>query len=89
METFFLVIFWVIVIFYLLRLGFRYILPWAIKRFIQKMHNKMTGDQASGGSRKSGEVKVNYSTVETPRIDPNAGEYIDFEEIKDDNPSNK
>jgi len=49
----------------------------------------MTGNQASADSRKEGEVKVNYSSVESPRIDPNAGEYIDFEEIKDDNPSNK
>lgn len=42
----------------------------------------MTGSQPPR-NRKEGEVSVKYSPVESPRIDPSEGEYVDFEEIKD------
>jgi hypothetical protein len=78
MENFLLIVFWIIVAFYLLRLGARYLLPWLLRRFVKKMTERM-----SGTIKKEGEVSVKYNPVESPRIDPNEGEYVDFEEIKD------
>jgi hypothetical protein len=84
MEDFLLVVFWIIVAFYLLRLGLRFFLPRLINRFVRKMSERMSGTQQTK-SKKEGEISVKYNPVETPRIDPDAGEYVDFEEIKDNN----
>ncbi|MDA3943989.1 MAG: hypothetical protein PF694_10675 [Bacteroidetes bacterium] len=85
METFFLFIFWVLFIFYAFRLFLRYVLPWIIGRYIRKMQDKMGQSQNKNNQQKEGEVKLNYKESEHSRVDPDIGEYVDFEEIKDNN----
>ncbi|MBU1371095.1 MAG: DUF4834 family protein [Bacteroidetes bacterium] len=85
METFFLFIFWVLFIFYAFRLFLRYVLPWIIGRYIRKMQDKMGQSQNKNSRQKEGEVKLNYKESEHSRVDPDIGEYVDFEEIKDNN----
>ncbi len=83
--TFLMIVFWIILIFYALRLALRYVLPWLVRRYIRKMQRNMDAynHQKSGDS--TGEMKVKAGKTEEPKIDPDAGEYVDFEEIKDNN----
>jgi len=89
MESFLLFVFWVLVAFYAFRLAFRYLMPWLLKRFFNKLQQNMSNAQQQAKPRKEGEVNVNYTPVDSPRIDPNLGEYVDFEDIQDNNQSNK
>jgi hypothetical protein len=85
MEKFLMIIFWIILSFYVFRLAFRYLFPWLIARFVKKMANKMQQQayQGQNNQRHDEKVKVSYIREEEPKIDPNIGEYIDFEDIKD------
>ncbi|HOI31763.1 MAG: hypothetical protein RBR84_02415 [Bacteroidales bacterium] len=85
MEGFLLFIFWVILIFYLFRLFFRYGLPWLLSRYVRKMQEKMQGTHQAKQKPKEGEVKVKMPGNDQPRVDPDIGEYVDFEEVKDNN----
>ena len=87
MEGFFLFIFWVILIFYLFRLFFRYGLPWLLGRYIRKMQDRMGRPQQSKNESNDNEIKVKMSVNEQPKVDPDIGEYVDFEEIKENNKS--
>lgn len=84
MELFLLVIFWIIVVYYAFKLTLRYAVPWLVKRYIRKMQHNMDGfgQKHSGPQEKDG-LKVDPSGKAETRIDPDAGEYVDFEEIKD------
>ncbi len=85
MEEFLLFVFWVILVFYLFKLFFRYGLPWLLSRYIKKMQQKMHAQQQPKQETKEGEVKVKMPGQDHPRVDPNIGEYVDFEEIKENN----
>lgn len=85
MEGFLLFIFWIILIFYLFRLFFRYGMPWLLSRYFRKMQEKMRDTHQAKKETKHGEVKVKMSGNDQPRVDPNIGEYVDFEEVKDNN----
>jgi hypothetical protein len=84
METFILIIFWLIVVYYAFKLGIRYLLPWIVGRYIRRMQRNMHNynQQHQQGS---GDMNVKYTSQEDPKINPEVGEYVDFEEIKDNN----
>lgn len=84
MEKFFMIVFWIIFGFYLLRLVFRYLVPWLLARFIRKVAGNMQ-QQANQytAPKPEGTVYVNTEQAEKPKIDPEIGEYIDFEDIKE------
>lgn len=88
MEQFLMVIFWIIISIYLLRLAFRFLFPWLIRRFMQKMMGKM-GQQPPATpyarNRNEGDIIVKTDMDDKPKIDSDIGEYIDFEDIKDQN----
>ncbi len=91
MEQFLLVIFWIVVSIYLLRLALRYLFPWLVRRFIQKMVGKMSQQPPANpytSRKKEGDIYVKTDKDDKPKIDPDIGEYIDFEDIKsnDKNP---
>jgi hypothetical protein len=67
------------------RLAFRYLFPWLLARFIKRMANRMQQQTYQGQRNQSQQEKVKVSIIkeEEPKIDPGIGEYIDFEEIKD------
>lgn len=84
METFISIIFWTILIYYALRLVLRYLVPFLLARFVNRMQNRMSGfDQKDNPPQQEGEVKVKFTPKDSPKSDPKVGEYIDFEEIKD------
>lgn len=84
METFLSIIFWVLVIYYLIKLIVRYLFPFLLVRFINRMQNKMGGFQShTDNSSREGEVKVKYNPESNPKSNNDLGEYIDFEEVKD------
>lgn len=91
MELFLLVIFWIIVVYYAFKLTLRYAVPWLVKRYIRKMQRNMDGfGQRQPGPKGKDGLKVEASGKDESRIDPEAGEYVDFEEIKDNNkPTNE
>ncbi|MBK9292674.1 MAG: DUF4834 domain-containing protein [Bacteroidetes bacterium] len=83
MEQFLTFLFYFILGIYLLRLGFTYLLPWLLRRWIKRMarhmeqqqqyHQNQTSDFNPPQKNKSGKLD-------------DVGEYVDFEEIKDDKP---
>ncbi|MDP2237598.1 MAG: DUF4834 family protein [Bacteroidales bacterium] len=85
MEKFLTIIFWVIFTVYVFRLAFRYLFPWLIARYVKKMANRMQQQAYHGKNNQSQDekVKVSYIREDEPKIDPDIGEYIDFEDIKD------
>lgn len=84
METLLSIIFWTLVIYYALRLIFRYLVPFLLVRFVKKMQSRMQGfDQTGNPQQKEGEVKVEFTPTESSKSDSNIGEYVDFEEIND------
>lgn len=90
MEKFLLIIFWLILGLYLFRLAFRYLIPWFVARYIKKMTERM--QQNHGNAKKNDEndgLNINYHQKKEPIIDPEIGEYVDFEEIKDNESSKK
>lgn len=80
-----MIIFWIIFTIYLLRLAFRYLVPWIMTRTIRKMADRMKQDPYSNQnqSKKEGEVSIRIPSEDEPKIDPNIGEYVDFEDIKE------
>jgi hypothetical protein len=84
MELFLLVIFWIIVMYYAFKLTLRYAVPWLVKRYIRKMQRNMDGFGKGPSSAQDRDgLKVDPTGKGETRIDPDAGEYVDFEEIKD------
>lgn len=83
MESFLLFIFWVIFIYYAFRLFLRYALPWLLARYFRKMQRNMGHAPDNRQKEQEGQVKVKYKETTQPRVDPDIGEYVDFEEIKD------
>ena len=82
-ENFFLVIFWIIIGLYLIQMVFRYLVPWFIRRFIKKMHRQMQKQSRQDFTGKSNKkVTIQYERNNESTIDPEIGEYVDFEEIK-------
>lgn len=84
METFLMVIFWIILGFYLLGLAFRYLFPWLLGRFVNRMARKMQEQSQSYQQSTTQQSDINISpNSKSTKLDPDIGEYIDFEEIKD------
>ncbi len=87
MEKALITIFWIIFIFYLLRLAMRYLLPWLLARFMRKMAKNMQQkgfSQAHNQQQKSdNDIYVDTGQASKQKIDPDIGEYVDFEDIEE------
>jgi len=82
----------VILIFFVIsllgRLFFRYVLPWWLARFVKKQQRKYEQHFYNEQTiNKEEKIRYDKSSVEG-NINPDVGEYIDYEEI-DDNEENK
>ncbi|GEM_PF-810931 len=88
----------IIAVFILIYLVFRvvtmYIMPWLLKKFIERQRKKYYGQGSTfGGSRhgrrqKEGDTRISYKQGKQKSSDE-IGEYVDFKEIKDKNTSKK
>ena len=83
----------IILVFFILsflgRLFFRYIMPWWLKRYVTKKQKEFNQQFYNNGQPKSeGETSI-HKHPEDAKVNPEVGEYIDFEEIDDSNDNNK
>lgn len=86
MERLLLFIFWIIVTYYLFKFVFKIIIPYFIAKKIKKMQKNMEQNFGQQDSNFQDEIKVKYDTNSNKsKLDPNIGEYVDFEEIKETN----
>ncbi|MBN2173365.1 MAG: hypothetical protein JW731_04495 [Bacteroidales bacterium] len=70
----------IVLVYYLVKLIARYVLPLIVRYFIRKAQNDI---QAREGKRKKqGEMNIEYSPDKKQATDK-LGEYVDYEEVKD------
>lgn len=74
------------IIYYAIRLIFRYVFPWLLKRWARKMGERMNQQQyyshTNRRHKREGNVTIQYEKSQNDRRDqPEEGEYIDYEEI--------
>ncbi len=79
-------LFFVIAIYYILKLIGRYVMPYFLSIFIRKAQDRMMGNSSNytspKKSKKEGEVSVNSSYQKTPKSNKDTiGDYVDFEEV--------
>lgn len=81
MSTFLWIIVIFIILYYSFQLFFRYVLPWLLARFIRKQQEKFANMIQSNSPKD--EMKVNKKKRNNIKSDDGTfGEYVDFEEIK-------
>jgi len=88
LETFIKIVFWAIVIYYVLKLAMRFLLPFILKRLAKKVLTNFENMQGQAYNdakkKKEGDVTIEYKDSKKKGNDlKNTGEYVDFEEIKD------
>ena len=79
---------WLVLIIFLLSLGFRlflrYGMPWLLARFMKKQQEKFNQaynkQQGFYQEKKEGEVEINIPPKKEQKKDDEFGEYVDFEE---------
>ncbi len=84
MKEFLIFVLTILLIYYGAKLFFRYVLPWIIVRYFEKhLNNFMDGKQGFEARKgKEGDVRVDKGSSKTVKSDDkDFGEYIDFEEI--------
>jgi hypothetical protein len=69
-------------IYFGLRLLFRILIPFLLKRFVRKQQEQFYNDNSFQNGREEGEIKVK-SKREKRSSNTNLGEYIDYEEIQE------
>ncbi len=84
MEVLLKIILFFFVLSLLARLFFRYVLPWWLKRFVDKQQQKFNQQYNDQNTRNEGETYIRKEPEEG-KVNPDVGEYIDFEEIDDNN----
>jgi len=74
-------------IYFIVRILFRYVLPFLLKRFINRKMEEMSGranNYQHKEPRREGEITVDYKPSDKKkRNKKNTGDYVDFEEIKE------
>jgi len=87
MELLLKIIFFLFLLSFLGKLFFRYVLPWWLNRFVKKQQKKYE-QQFNGHGRvyEDDEISIKKETS-NGEVNPDVGEYVDFEEV-DDNPDN-
>lgn len=69
-------------IYFGIRLLFRFLIPFLLKRFVRKQQEQFYDHNSAQKSREEGEVKVK-SKREKKSSNTDLGEYIDYEEIQE------
>ncbi len=68
------------------RLFFRFVLPWWLARFMKKQQKKYE-EQFYREQKVDDEEKIRYNESSVKgHVNPDVGEYVDFEEVDDDDP---
>ena len=72
----------IIIVYYLIKLAVRYLLPLWARYFIKKTQAKMQ-NQYQEPQKKEGEISIDYAPKKKKSGDE-LGDYIDYEDIKED-----
>jgi len=73
-----------ILFYYLVKIFFRYVLPWLLKRYVKKQQEKFGQNAWKQEEPKEGEVTIKKTMQTKPKDDNGFGEYIDFEEVNNE-----
>ncbi|MEN6619066.1 MAG: hypothetical protein ABFC28_06165 [Rikenellaceae bacterium] len=84
MGAFFTFIFILILVFWLVARFGPLLLGWWIKRKVNKFAGQGKGYSAGDERYREGETIVNSTKLQEKVVDKNVGEYVDFEETKED-----
>jgi hypothetical protein len=72
------------VIYLIVRLVTRTLLPLLLGTYVnQKVSEAQQNSSKQHKKNREGEVTLNYTSPKDKKYDPKAGEYVDFEEIKE------
>ncbi len=91
MEVFLNIVIFFVLFLLVVKLLFRYLMPWMLRRFVNR-RMKDFGDnfgqpenQQTGQSKSFGDIKVDYVPPKNDESKNNDGddEYVDFEEVDD------
>ena len=76
-------LFIIAVIYFIIRIFTRYILPMLVDKGVKNMQQKMYEQQRQNqqSNRHEGEVTIEKNKKQNNRFDKDEGEYIDFEEV--------
>lgn len=74
----------IVLVFFTLRLLFRLFFPMILKHLFTKMsdRNNFNFNQNNEGTKREGDVTINYKPEDSQKKNNNKEDYIDFEEIK-------
>ncbi len=89
MEAFLTVIVFLFLFFWLIGRFVPLLLAWWVKRKLEKFAGQGRGGQTVDGDYKEGETFVKNNRAQTKIVDKNIGEYVDYEETKDEATDNK
>jgi len=70
----------IVIVYYLIRLFFRYVLPWVARYFIHRSQKNF--EEQYRQRRKKEDININYTPNQKKKKDE-LGEYIDYEEVDD------
>ncbi len=68
------------IVFFVIRLVTRFIL----KRYIKNMQERYKDKQQQYNQKTEGDVTIKSSSKQNKKIDDDMGDYVDYEEVKDD-----
>lgn len=89
MELLLEIIFFLFLLSFLGKLFFRYVLPWWLNRFVKKQQKKYEQQFYSDGSdNDDDEIRIRKE-ASNGDVNPDVGEYIDYEEIDDNTDNDK
>ncbi|HPE87020.1 MAG: hypothetical protein PHU97_02475 [Bacteroidales bacterium] len=81
--TFYRILLFLFFFYLLFRIMGRYVLPWLVSRYVKKQKEKYEGRTANG---REGEIHIRRSGDARPKVNADAAEYVDFEDIDDETP---
>jgi len=80
-------IIWLIVIYIFFRLSARFLLPFLVKHYLKKFQKKFYSQNGnfSENNGKRNRINIQRTNDKSKKSNSNFGEYVDFEEINNEN----
>ncbi|NOX84446.1 MAG: DUF4834 domain-containing protein [Chlorobi bacterium] len=89
MDIIFGIIIFFVLLYYLIKLFFRYVVPWLLRRYVKKQQEKFGQNAWNENKPREGEVKIKRTARTKQKDDVGFGEYIDFEDVDDNDKQKK
>lgn len=71
-------------VYYLMRLVFRFVIPWLLTKYVKHVQNQVFSQQGNSSPKSPppGEITVEQTQQSSKAFNSQDGEYVDYEEIK-------